>query len=106
MKVTCNKCGAEFEAVTLDEYTDNGWEIRYFACPECKAVYIISVKDDALKKDISRLVRMSKRYSRDKISGKPITEKRVQRILNLYEANKIRGKELKREYYNYLQSLI
>ena len=63
----CDKCNFEwdtgsivFEEIVLRE--SDGTKMRFFQCPECHAEYIVDITNGELRKKISVLKKMKRKY--------------------------------------------
>ena len=87
--VICDKC---HKVVNIKPRykTFGGIEYNYFTCKKCGGTYVISVTDEALRRNIER-------YKNLKQKGQ-ITEKGQQELTGLLQANLERSRELKEKY--------
>ena len=67
--IYCNQCHFEwdsadvvFQEIHLDEAS--GTKMRFFQCPECGEEFIVDVTDSELRKNISILKKMKRKYVR------------------------------------------
>lgn len=67
--IYCDKCHSEwdtndivFQEIMLNEAS--GTKMRFYQCPECGEEYIVDVTDSELRKKISILKKMKRKYVR------------------------------------------
>lgn len=91
--IKCNKC-RRLMGRAEPKWTKAGdIEYYYLQCPYCKAVYVISATDTALRQDIKRFKDMTA-----KSQGRQPTKKEIQEAQELLRANVARNREIKAQY--------
>ena len=92
--IKCNKCCRIINKAKPKWKKVSDIEYYYLKCPHCKAVYIISATDKALRHDIKQLEKMMA-----KTQGRQSTEKELEKIKELLNANIARNREIKEQYH-------
>ena len=90
--VRCESCGCVFP---LDFETRENGEIEttFFRCPHCGKVYVVSVTDEAMRKNIREYLQLYTRSQKKRLS-----EQSMKRLQKLRADNVIRCEELKKQY--------
>ena len=91
--VKCDACGCAFGPELL---TRREGEIEYtwFCCDYCGRAYMVSVTDEALRRNIKKYAAIA-----EKGRHKRLTEKEIRKTRRLLEANMKRADELRRQYF-------
>ena len=90
--VRCDACGCAFP-LDFETRVDGEIEITFFRCPYCGKGYVVSVTDEALRKNIREYVRLYTRNQKKRLSER--TQKRLQKQK---ASNVQRCEELKKQY--------
>lgn len=90
--VRCDVCGCAFP-LDFETRMDGEIETTFFRCPYCGKGYVVSVTDEALRKNIREYVRLYTRNQKKRLSER--TQKRLQK---LKASNVKRCEELKKLY--------
>lgn len=91
--IKCNKCRRLMGRAEPKWKKTGDIEYYYLQCPYCKAVYVISATDTALRQDIKRFKEMT-----SKAQKKPPTEKELKEAQELLQANVTRNREIKAQH--------
>ena len=101
----CDKCkfewdtgGIVFEELVLCEA--DGTKMRFFQCPECHEEYIVDITNDELRKKISILKKMKRKYIKMYHDKKPATVLRNygERMENFQNEIRAIERELRRRW--------
>ncbi len=87
--VTCNTCGKNI-TVNPGYKREGELEYRYFVCRKCKAVYVISVTDEALRENIRRYQELT-----GKGQGKELPPETLQEVRLILKNNAERSRRLR-----------
>ena len=90
--VRCDVCGCAFP-LDFETRVDGEIETTFFRCPYCGKGYVVSVTDEALRKNIREYVRLYTRNQKKRLSER--TQKRLQKLKS---SNVKRCEELKKQY--------
>ena len=90
--VRCDACGCAFP-LDFETRVDGEIETTFFRCPYCGKGYVVSVTDEALRRNIQEYVQLYKRNQKKRLSER--TQKRLQK---LKASNVKRCEELKKQY--------
>lgn len=90
--VRCDACGCAFP-LDFDTRVIGEIETTFFRCPFCGKGYVVSVTDEALRKNIQEYVQLYKRNQKKRLS-----ERTLKRLQKLRADNVIRCEELKKQY--------
>ena len=90
--VRCDVCGCAFP-LDFETRVDGEIETTFFRCPYCGKGYVVSVTDEALRKNIQEYVQLYKRNQKKRLS-----ERTLKRLQKLRADNVIRCEELKKQY--------
>ena len=90
--VRCDACGCAFP-LDFEPRVNGEIETTFFRCPYCGKGYVVSVTDEALRKNIREYVRLYTRNQKKRLSER--TQKRLQK---LKASNVKRCEELKKQY--------
>lgn len=87
--VTCDACGKN-TTVNPGYKQEGELEYRYFVCRKCKAVYVISVTDEALREDIRRYQELTAEEQ-----GKGLPPEILQEVRLILKSNMERSRKLR-----------
>ena len=90
--VRCDACGCAFP-LDFETRVNGEIETTFFRCPFCGKGYVVSVTDEALRKNIQEYVQLYKRNQKKRLSERTLT-----RLQKLRADNVIRCEELKKQY--------
>ena len=90
--VRCDACGCAFP-LDFETRVNGEIETTFFRCPFCGKGYVVSVTDEALRKNIREYVQLYKRNQKKRLS-----EQTLKRVQKLRASNVIRCEELKTQY--------
>ena len=90
--VRCDACGCAFP-LDFEARVDGEIETIFFRCPFCGKGYVVSVTDEALRRNIQEYVQLYKRNQKKRLLER--TQKRLQK---LKASNVKRCEELKKQY--------
>ena len=90
--VRCDACGCAFP-LDFETRVNGEIETTFFRCPFCGKGYVVSVTDEALRKNIQEYVQLYKRNQKKRLS-----ERTLKRLQKLRADNVIRCEELKKQY--------
>ena len=90
--VRCDACGCAFP-LDFETRVDGEIETTFFRCPHCGKVYVVSVTDEAMRKNIREYLQLYTRSQKKRLSER--TQKRLQK---LKASNVKRCEELKKRY--------
>lgn len=90
--VRCDACGCAFIPEMLTQ-REGEIEFTFFRCDYCGKAYMVSVTDEALRKDIAKYVSY---VNRNRV--KRLSEKELRRAAQLKENNLKRSRELRKQY--------
>lgn len=93
--IKCDKCNRIINKAKPKWKKVGDIEYYYLKCQRCKAVYIISATDTALRRDIKRFEEMTAKVQ---AQGRKPTEKEIQEAQELLQANVARNREIKAQY--------
>lgn len=91
--IKCNECGRIINSAKPKRKKAGDIEYYYLQCIRCRAVYTISATDTALRKDIELLKKMTA-----DAQGRKQTEKELQEMQQLLQANVARNREIKAQF--------
>lgn len=86
----CDKCG-KYTKINCKYKRDGDLEYRYFRCKCCGEIYIISVTDEELRKEIENYQKIIWETQSDQPES-------LQETKMILEKNVIRSRELKKKY--------
>ena len=90
--VRCDDCGCAFN-LDFETRVNGEIETTFFRCPFCGKGYVVSVTDEALRKNIQEYVQLYKRNQKKRLS-----ERTLKRLQKLRADNVMRCEELKKQY--------
>lgn len=90
--VRCDACGCAFP-LDFETHVNGEIETTFFHCPHCGKGYVVSVTDEALRKNIREYQQL---YTRNQ--KKRLSERSLKRLQKLRASNVIRCEELKKRY--------
>ena len=90
--VRCDACGCAFP-LDFETRVNGEIETTFFRCPHCGKVYVVSVTDEAMRKNIREYLKLCTRSQKKRLSER--TQKRLQK---LKASNVKRCEELKKQY--------
>lgn len=88
--VTCNKCGRNI-TLKLKTKKKGNIEYQYFTCNRCKALYVVSATDEALRQEIEKFKEITSR-------GGIMTPEEQKKAEILLKQNVERSRELLRQH--------
>lgn len=93
--IKCDKCQRIINRAKPKWKKVGDIEYYYLKCWHCKAVYVVSATDTALRQDIKRFVKMQE-WQRS--APEKQTEGQLQEAQELLRANVARNREIKEQY--------
>lgn len=90
--ICCDKCGRNIRIKFRHKRVEE-LEYTYFYCKRCGAVYIISVTDEVLRKEIKKYQKLA-----EELQTNDRTPEKIQKARLILQSNVRRSQELKEKY--------